>query len=244
MEGSQKFCTHCGYSEEYAPPTNATSPSQDNTQRGYGGTGGQTSNAELMTRAREVLSTNWGLAIVTFLLYSIVVGFIQAIPYIGPVVMFIVGGPFAFGLAYFALNFSRQTNPKIEDIFNGFSEFGRAFTAYLLTNLFIFGWMLLLIVPGIIKAYAYSMTYYIMLDDKTISVTDAITKSREIMDGNKFKLFCLGCRFIGWGLLCILTLGIGFLWLIPYISISMAKFYDDVATTDNPPSLMGKESQL
>jgi uncharacterized membrane protein len=48
------------------------------------------------------------------------------------------------------------------------------------------------------------------------------------MDGNKWKYFCLCCRFIGWALLCILTLGIGFLWLFPYIYVSMAKFYDDV----------------
>jgi uncharacterized membrane protein len=41
-------------------------------------------------------------------------------------------------------------------------------------------------------------------------------------------LFLLSLSFIGWALLCILTLGIGFLWLIPYINVSVAKFYQDI----------------
>jgi len=48
------------------------------------------------------------------------------------------------------------------------------------------------------------------------------------MDGYKWKYFCLGLRLLGWALLCVLTLGIGFLWLIPYAQVSVAKFYDDV----------------
>jgi uncharacterized membrane protein len=49
-----------------------------------------------------------------------------------------------------------------------------------------------------------------------------------MMDGYKWKYFCLGLRFIGWALLCVLTLGIGFLWLSPYIQVSYAKFYEDL----------------
>jgi len=51
---------------------------------------------------------------------------------------------------------------------------------------------------------------------------DAITKSKEMMRGNKWKLFCLGFRLFGWGLLCILTFGIGFLWLYPYMMVSFS----------------------
>ena len=88
--------------------------------------------------------------------------------------------------------------------------------------------MLLLIVPGIIAAYSYSMTFYILAEDKSISALDAIRKSKEIMKGNKWKLLCLSFRFFGWMLLAILTLGIGFIWLIPYMSVSFATFYDDI----------------
>jgi uncharacterized membrane protein len=72
------------------------------------------------------------------------------------------------------------------------------------------------------------MAFYIMADNKDINGLDAIKKSKAMMYGNKWKLFCLGCRFIGWTLLCILTFGIGFLWLMPYGSTSIAKFYDDI----------------
>jgi uncharacterized membrane protein len=87
---------------------------------------------------------------------------------------------------------------------------------------------LLLIVPGIIAALSYSMTYFIIAENDSIGSLEAITKSKEMMRGNKWKLFCLCCRFLGWILLCILTIGIGFLWLYPYMMVSFAKFYDDI----------------
>jgi uncharacterized membrane protein len=98
--------------------------------------------------------------------------------------------------------------------------------------LFIVLWLLLLIIPGIIAAISYSMTFYILADDKSIKPMEAIDKSKKMMDGYKWKYFFLCLRFFGWALLCILTLGIGFLWLIPYINVSIAKFYDDVK--ENP----------
>ena len=53
-------------------------------------------------------------------------------------------------------------------------------------------------------------------------------RSNELMSGSRFKLFCLSLRFIGWGILCICTMGLGFLLLIPYMVISQARFYDDL----------------
>ena len=119
-------------------------------------------------------------------------------------------------------------------MFEGFNTWLRSFKAYFLMILYIFLRLLLLIVPGIIAIYAYSQTYYILADDKNIGINDAIKKSKEMMMGNKWKLFCLGCRFIGWGLLCMLTFGIGFLWLVPYAQVSIAKFYDDVKGSQPP----------
>ena len=53
-----------------------------------------------------------------------------------------------------------------------------------------------------------------------------------MMRGNKWKFFCLGCRFIGWALLGIVTIGIGFFWIYPYIMISFAEFYEDLKAGD------------
>jgi uncharacterized membrane protein len=95
-------------------------------------------------------------------------------------------------------------------------------------SLFILLWCLLLIVPGIIAFISYSQTYFILADDNTIGAIEAIEKSKAMMYGYKWKFFRLSLRLAGLGLLCILTLGIGFLWLLPYARVVMAKFYDDV----------------
>jgi uncharacterized membrane protein len=132
------------------------------------------------------------------------------------------------GISIFSLSISRNQEARLEQIFDGFNNFGTALGAYLLMILFIILWMLLLIIPGIIAALSYSMTFYILADDKTIPAMDAIDKSKAMMDGYKWKLFCMGLRFFLLALLCILTLGIGFLWLFPYMQVSAAKFYDDI----------------
>ena len=149
-----------------------------------------------------------------------------SIPKIGWIVNLIIGGPIGFGLCYYFLSFIREKNPVLEDLFKGFSVFGKTFIAYLLMAIFTLLWTLLLIVPGIIAAISYSMTFYIMADNKEMSGQDAITKSKQLMMGNKYRYFCLLCRFIGWFLLCILSLGIGLLWLIPYVMASNARFYE------------------
>jgi len=187
-----------------------------------------TENAILMQQARESLKGKWGLVIGTFLVYMLIVSAIQIIPFVGAIITLFIGGPFALGLAIFSLTISRNQEASLEQIFKGFNNFGTSLGAYLLMVLFVILWMLLLIVPGIIAALSYSMTFFIIADDSTIGPMDAIDKSKKMMYGYKWKYFCLNLRFLGWALLCILTLGIGLLWLIPYIQISLAKFYDDV----------------
>ncbi len=183
-----------------------------------------TPNLELMRMARTSLSGKWGAAINIFLLYIVIAIIAQAIP-LG---MLVVSGPFALGLAKVALAFSRGDEPKVELLFSGFENFVNAFLAYLLTTIFTVLWMLLLIVPGIIAAMSYSMTFFIIAEDPNISASDAIKQSQKMMDGYKMKYFRLCLRFMGWALLCILTLGIGFLWLIPYMQVTSAKFYEDI----------------
>ena len=185
-------------------------------------------NTELMAEARESLSGNWGLAIGTFLVYGIIISIFQVIPTVGPVLVLFIAGPMLVGISMFSLSLSRGENARLEQIFEGFKNYGTVLGAYLLMVVLILLWMLLLIIPGIIAAIAYSQTFYILAEDDAISSMDALKKSKEMMDGYKWKYFCLGLRFIGWALLCILTLGIGFLWLSPYIQISYAKFYEDL----------------
>lgn len=111
---------------------------------------------------------------------------------------------------------------------NTFKGYWRNVWGGFLMMLFTYLWMLLLIVPGIIKAFAYSMTPYILKDYPELSANQAINLSIKMMKGHKFDYFYLQLSFIGWGLLSILTLGIGYIWLMPYMYASMAAFYEDI----------------
>jgi uncharacterized membrane protein len=200
----------------------------------------KTENVTLMKMARESLKGKWGLAIGTFVVYALIMGIIQSPARFFPpsgLLSLIIGGPMAVGIAIFSLSISRNQNAEIGQIFKGFVNFGIALGAYLLMVLFVFLWSLLLVVPGIIAALSYSMTFYILADNPSIGAKQALDKSKKMMMGYKWKFFCLLFRFFGWFLLCILTMGVGFLWLMPYINISTAKFYDDIkdvpATVEN-----------
>ncbi len=111
---------------------------------------------------------------------------------------------------------------------NTFKGYWRNVWGGFLMMLFTYLWMLLLIVPGIIKAFAYSMTPYILKDYPELSANQAINLSIKMMKGHKFDYFYLQLSFIGWGFLSILTLGIGYIWLMPYMYASMAAFYEDI----------------
>ncbi len=93
---------------------------------------------------------------------------------------------------------------------------------------FIFLWSLLFVIPGIIKSFSYAMTPYILEENPELSANEAIDHSRAMMKGHKFDLFWLYLSFIGWGILCICTFGIGLLWLAPYMNTAVAAFYEDV----------------
>ena len=202
-----------------------------------------TSNKDLMTQAREALKGRWGLAIGAFFVYLLIIGVSSVIPptkYVmvagtqqavfsfGNIIVLLIGGAFALGIATFSLAIARKGEAKLEMIFSGFKYFGKALGLYLLVLLFVLLWMLLLIIPGIIASISYSMAFYLMSDDPNIGIKEAMNKSKKMMYGYKWKYFCLGCRFIGWFLLGCLSFGIGFLWILPYMQISFAKFYEDV----------------
>lgn len=189
------------------------------------------SNVEIMRMAQSSLKGKWGLAIGTFLVYGLLTGVIQiGVRYYSglSLISIIIAGPISVGAAIFSLAISRNKDAKLEQLFEGFNNFKTSFLTYLLMVLFVFLWALLLIIPGIIAGLSYSMAFYIIADDNSIEPMEAIDKSKKMMDGYKWKLFRLVLRLFGLGLLCILTLGIGFLWLVPFAQVTMATFYENV----------------
>ena len=193
-----------------------------------------TENSQLMSMARVSLKGRWGLAIGTMLVYTIIMSSFGAWRSEGNLISILLAGPMMLGAATFSLSIARGQEARIEQLFEGFTYFGNALGAYLLMVLYIILWLLLLIVPGIIAALSYSMTFYIFADDKTLKPSELLAKSKQMMNGYKEKLFYLCLRFLLLGLLCILTLGIGFLWLIPYVHVTMAKFYEDIRNGAQP----------
>ena len=188
----------------------------------------QTPNHELMRQARKSLRGGWGTAILGSVIYWVLTGLIHNIPKVGWIGGLVLEGPLLLGYSGFFLSMSRKQDVKISQLFDGFTKFTQAFIAYILMAIFILLWSLLLIVPGIIAMLSYSMTFFILHEEKEIEGLEAIRKSKSMMKGNRWKLFCLGCRFLGWFLLGILSFGIGFLWIMPYLQTSFAQFYDDV----------------
>ncbi|MCW1940994.1 DUF975 family protein [Bacillus anthracis] len=203
---------------------------------------------DLKGEALDSLEGKWGLAVGATLLISILImifsfsiewGFSTVIggkETSGSVKMniltFFITGPLTLGGYYLALNIFRENESSIGNIFIWFSEgnrFLKSFLLYLLVNLYLFLWMLLFIIPGIIKSFSYSMTYFIINDHPEYSLNEAITESRRMMDGHKMEYFILCLSFIGWFILSCITLGIGFLWLIPYFYTTSAAFYEEIA---------------
>lgn len=111
---------------------------------------------------------------------------------------------------------------------DGFTRYLHNVGGMLLIYIFVFLWSLLLIIPGIIKAFSYALTPYILRDYPELSPNQAIELSMKMMKGHKFDYFWLTLSFIGWIILGAFTLGIGYLWLFPYMYTAFAAFYQDV----------------
>lgn len=193
-----------------------------------------TSNCELRAMARKSLRNKWGMAVLATLVFLVLVAGLGSIPLVGWIVSVLVGIPLAWGYAVVFLRSFCGEELEIGKMFDGFGDYGRILGTMLLVSVYTFLWMLLLIIPGIIKSYSYAMTPYILKDDPQSNFNAAIDKSMAMMGGNKMKLFLLDLSFIGWALLSIITAGIGLLWLYPYVMSSRAAFYEDLKKNIEP----------
>jgi uncharacterized membrane protein len=185
-------------------------------------------NIELQRQAREDLKDKWPLVVGAAALYMLFAGLGHVAWPPGGIVSFILTGPMTLGLSIFFLTIVRGGRPELSVVFKGFNRFGTAFIAHLFMVVFIILWSLLLVVPGIMAALSYAMTFFIIADNPEIEASAAIRRSKELMEGKRWQLLCLLFRFLGWFILCLLSFGIGFLWLIPYVQTTLARFYEQV----------------
>jgi len=189
------------------------------------------------SRARANLEGKWEKAIVAVLLGFLVFAAIDAIfgkTYLsGGFFIFclrlIFQGPISLGMVMFFLALSRGTNPEASLIFKGFDNWVSAFLTILLMSFFIFLWSILLIVPGLIAIFSYSMTFFILSDDPDLRPLEAIRRSKRMMQGHKSELLKLNLSFIGWLFLSIATCGILFiLYVGPLYYATITEFYESL----------------
>lgn len=181
--------------------------------------------------AKSQLAGNWGPAVLAFFILEVAmigVSIISSLTIIGFVVQIALIGIAPFGMAFYALKYANNEERELGDVFAAFNNFKTTFCLTFLIGLYTFLWSLLFLVPGIVKSYSYSMAYYILAENPGITASEAIRRSKEMTDGHKLDLFVTDLSFMGWCILASLTLGIGYLWLIPYKSITAANIYNQI----------------
>ena len=190
-------------------------------------------------RALSALENKWGNFVLITFVFGLISGITQVLlgNEVGPailnligLVLFILALPLTWGYQTLFLGAVRGGEATAKDLFEGYNKelFSRVLTTTLLYYVYVFLWSLLLFIPGYIKSYSYAMTPYILKDNPEMKNNAAIEESMRMMDGHKLKLFLLDLSFIGWALLSLLTCGIGFLWLAPYMNMARVNFYEDL----------------
>ena len=189
-------------------------------------------NANLVIGNQTVYSTSGGInsELMAFLVGGAIVIVLAALAF--AILYFVLGSVVGVGYAKFNLDLIDLKQPEFGTLFDYFSQWKTTAIASLLQSIYVVLWSLLFIIPGIMASYSYAMTQYIIAEHPELTAGEAISLSKEIMRGNRFRLFCLDFSFIGWHILCAFTMGIGNLWLIPYIQASKAAFYREVSGTE------------
>ena len=139
------------------------------------------------------------------------------------------------GFAIFTLHISRDEKAEFGNLFDGFGLFFRVLWLGILEGLLIFLWSLLLFIPGIVKAYAYSMVYYVKADLPEYGWRECLDESQRLMTGHKWEKFVLDLSFIGWGIVGSLCLGVGTLWVMTYMAATEAQYYEYLTSGRTSP---------
>ena len=117
-------------------------------------------------------------------------------------------------------------NPELGEIFSGFKgNYLNVVKIMFLMDLKTLLWLFLFIVPGIIKAYEYSMIPYLLAENPNLSADEAFFLSKQMTTGQKADLFVLDLSFIGWIILGLICCGIGILFVLPYPQATRAEVY-------------------
>ena len=190
---------------------------------------------DLKTRAKEQISGNiWILfacSLIALLISAaayIVFAKVLKIEALGSVATILLTAPFSISITMIYLRLADGIRPEISNTFDGFSIFGKSVLLVVLIEIFVTLWSLLFIVPGIIKAYSYSLAPYILAENPEMNANDAIKESKRLMNGHKMDFFVLQLSFIPWILLVCVTFGFASIYVSPYINATYVNFYNSI----------------
>lgn len=192
---------------------------------------------QIRSKASDICKRNTGILVLISLIYTIIMGAVSVstssedlgvsiITLVLSVANLLITGPMTYGFINVVIKNNNGEKPSVKDLFAGFKYFGQLFVLNLLLSIYIVLWGLLLIIPGIIKSIAYSRAFYIFYENPTLSAKECIKQSMGLMKGHKWEYFCLMFSYIGWFILCALTLGILTLWVLPKVETADYIFYN------------------
>lgn len=177
--------------------------------------------------AKECLSGNWGAAILVSIVSVVASSLLGLIPVVGTILSLLIAGQIAVGALRYYTKLIRKEDAKFSNMFEDFHKFLSSFAVYLLQFLLIILWFFLFIIPGIIAIYSYSMAFFLKNKHPEMRAFNILQLSKKIMQGRKWELFCLELSFFGWILVGIITFGIGFFYVGPYMQAATTKFFED-----------------
>ena len=198
-------------------------------------------NNQIMKEAQESLKGKWGISIAACLIAGVITimitilgGYLINEDWGGNLLSLFVTPPIGVGLALFFLNIHSGNKLEIKTIFNPFKDVWlNSVLAYFMMIVIILIGFILFIIPGVIATLMFAQVLYIIAEDNKIDPYNALVKSKKMMEGNKWKLFKIMLIILLLAIVCILTLGIGFIWLAPYQNAVYAKFYNVVKEGKN-----------
>ena len=188
---------------------------------------------ELKNKAKEQIKGKIGVLFLIFLIIAIIEIGSSFVPIVGWFAAIIIIPTFEISLNMIFLKLAKGEDVSVGDTFKGFNITGKAVWLYIITVFFTFLWSLLLVIPGIIKSFSYSMAQYILADNPELTAREALSESKRIMKGSKLDLFILILSFILWELLCLITFGIAYIYVLPYFNATITNFYNEIKDKKN-----------
>lgn len=184
--------------------------------------------SELKSQAKEQIKGKIGILFLVSLIIGVITGVaslvLSLIPF-GSLAYALFAPAFTLSIIRVYLNITNYKTPTAGDAFCGFDDFWSAFKVNFFVGLFTFLWSLLFVIPGIVKSFSYSMSMFILAENKGKPALECIKESKNMTNGHKMELFVLGLSFIGWALLGSITLGIAYIWVLPYMNATYANAY-------------------